>query len=328
MDAPAAGVIKLSTADVPMHERYGWLHEVIGREYVKVEVSPPGDDSLFNEMTIHPWEQLRLSAIRSSAITIERLPGEPYRPSQDAYFAVVLLSGRYALEQQGRLATLKPGDMTLYDAIRPHRIHCSQSFSKLIVSIPRTLLKDRMGGIEHCTALRIPGDEGLRAVASGFIRSVAGQAHRLQVQESRAVAGQALDLLTMAVSSVRPAGFALSRSRSTSLFLIKEFVERHLCEPDLNATTVAAGVGLSSRYVNDLLKAEDTSLMRYVWQRRLEKCREDLLDLRKSALSLTDIAYRRGFNDMAHFSRVFKQRYGCSPRAYRRQALSGLIPPQ
>ncbi|HYE36450.1 helix-turn-helix domain-containing protein [Methylocaldum sp.] len=319
MGTPTSPAVRLSTADVPQRERHGWLREVIGREYVKVEISPPADGCLFNEMTIYPWEDLRLSAIRSNAITIERLPGEPYRASQDAYFAVVLLSGQYSVEQQGREVFLKPGDMTLYDATRPHRIHCPRSFSKLIVSIPRAMLRDRIAGIEHCTALRIPGNEGIGAVASNFIRSSAGQAGRLNPHEFLALAEHSLDLLTLAMTSVRPADFNLSRSRSLSLYRVKAFIERHLSEPCLNAAMVANGVGLSSRYINDLFKDEGTSLMRHVWRRRLENCGKDLLDSAHNGHSLTEIAFRWGFNDLSHFSRAFKQRFGCSPREYRQR---------
>lgn len=311
--------LTLSTADVPRSERQGWLREVIGREYVKVEISPPADGALFNEMTIYPWEDLRLSAIRSNAIGIERLPGEPYRSDQDAYFAVVLLSGQYSLEQQGREVFLRPGDITLYDATRPHRIYCPRTFSKLIVSIPRTMLRDRIAGIEHCTARRIPGKDGIGAVASMFLRGSASQAGRLNPHEFSALAEQSLGLLTLAINSVRPANFHLSRSRSLSLYRVKAFVERHLSDPGLNVESVASGVGLSARYINDLFKDEETSLMRHVWRRRLENCAKNLLDSAHVGHSLSEIALRWGFNDLSHFSRAFKQRFGCSPREYRQR---------
>nr|WP_269147708.1 AraC family transcriptional regulator [Methylophaga nitratireducenticrescens] len=32
---------------------------------------------------------------------------------------------------------------------------------------------------------------------------------------------------------------------------------------------------------------------------------------------MTQIAMQYGFNNMSHFSRIFKKYYGCSPRAYR-----------
>jgi AraC-like DNA-binding protein len=35
---------------------------------------------------------------------------------------------------------------------------------------------------------------------------------------------------------------------------------------------------------------------------------------------VTDIAFSWGFNDAAHFSRAFRARFGCSPRALRAQA--------
>lgn len=311
--------IKLSTADRPARERHEWLREVIGREYANVEVTPPADGSLFNEMTIYPWQALRLSAIRSSAICLERLPREPHLISHDAYFAVVLLSGGYQLEQNGKAVFLQPGDLTLYDATLPHRIHCPQNFSKLIVSIPRPLLRDRIAGIEHCTALRIPGNQGIGAVAANLLRTSASQTGHLHAQQFSALADHALDLLTLALASVRPANFNLSRSRAIALNRIKDFIDRHLADPAMDTAMVAFGAGLSSRYINDLFKDEDTSLMRYIWQRRLENCRKDLLDPIHTGHRLSDIAFRWGFNDLSHFSRAFKQRFGCSPKAYRQQ---------
>lgn len=260
-----------------------------------------------------------MPVIRSSAIAIERLAGEPYQASQDAYFAVILLSGRYALEQQGREVFLKPGDITFYDATRPHRIHCPGSFSKLIVSIPRMTLRDRIAGMEHCTALPISGRQGIGAVASQFIRATADQSCRLRDAEFRGLADHWLDLLALAVRPVRPQNFHLSRSRTLSLHRVKGFVEYHLADSQLDAATVASGVGLSSRYVNELFQAEGTSLMRHVWRRRLEQCRRDLMDPVRSDCSLSEIAFRWGFNDLSHFSRAFKQRFGCSPNDYRQR---------
>ncbi len=87
---------------------------------------------------------------------------------------------------------------------------------------------------------------------------------------------------------------------------------------------VAAGVGLSPRYINDLFRDEGTSLMRHVWRRRLENCRKDLANPAHAGQRLTEIAFHWGFNDLSHFSRAFRQRFGCSPREYRRQMLAPL----
>lgn len=312
--------VMLSTAEIPVHARRDWLREVIGREYANVDITLPADGGLFNEITIFPWEALRLSVIRSSAIGIERLPREPLHISQDAYFAVLLLSGDCLLEQGGREVFLQPGDMALYDATRPHRIHCPRNLTQLIVSIPRAVMRDRIAGVEHCTALRIPGGEGVGAVTSSFIRSAASQAGTIEAGAFSTLSEHALDLLTLALAAVRPQDFNLSRSRSLSLHRVKDFVERHLADPMLDTAMVAAGTGLSSRYINDLFSDDDTSLMRHVWQRRLEHCRKDMLDPVQRGRRISEIALRWGFNDLSHFSRAFRQRFGCSPRALKESA--------
>jgi AraC family transcriptional regulator, positive regulator of tynA and feaB len=311
----------LSTDELPAGQRQEWLREVIGREYANVEITPPTDERLFNEMTIHPWGNLRLSSIRSNAITIERLPREPDKISQDAYFAVVLLSGDYSLKQDGREVVLRPGDMTIYDATRPHRIFCPGHFSKLILSVPRSGLKERIVGVEHCSALHIPGDHGAGAVTAAFLTSCAKQAGGLSAAQIAGLSENCLDLLAMALSAARPAAAAASRGRVAALTRIKNFVERNLADPNLDASTIAAGVGMSTRYVNDILSDEDVSLMRYVLGRRLEKCQRDLTSPASAGIQITDIAFRWGFNDLSHFSRSFKEKFGCSPREYKKVTL-------
>ena len=138
---PDRAGLKFSTNAIPPRERYEWLREVICREYTHVEITSPVHGNLSQDMVIYPWGNLQLSIIQSSAISLQRLPTEPHLNSQDAYFVVTLLSGDYRLEQNGREVLLQPGDMTIYDATRPHRVHCHGEFSKLIISsIPRTML--------------------------------------------------------------------------------------------------------------------------------------------------------------------------------------------
>lgn len=44
--------------------------------------------------------------------------------------------------------------------------------------------------------------------------------------------------------------------------------------------------------------------------------------LRNSKMNVTEIAFESGFEDVSHFSRVFKERFGTSPVAYRESLLS------
>lgn len=312
---------RLSTADIQPWHRRAWLREVIGREYADVEITPSASAPLFNEMTLYPWQSLQLSVIHSNSLTIERGSREVSHPALDNYLAVVLLKGRYALQQQGREVFLKPGDMTLYDATQPHHIHCPDAFSKLIISIPRTLLHQHSPIAGSLTAMRLEGQRGMGAVLSPLIRNLTNRMHQLSKQSFNASANSVLELLGLALGDLALQPSNLSRSRALSLLKVKQWVASHLYDSELNSHKVAAETGLSSRYINQLFAEESNSLMRYVWQQRLAHSAQGLRRLEWQHRSISEIALANGFNDFSHFSRIFKQQFGLSPRGYRQKQL-------
>ena len=62
--------------------------------------------------------------------------------------------------------------------------------------------------------------------------------------------------------------------------------------------------------------------MKWVWRERLERCSRDLVAPVLQARSIGEIAYSWGFSDVAHLSRVFRQRFGMPPRDWRKRALT------
>ncbi len=304
----------LSTEHAPPNRRRDWLREVIGREYARVDVRPLPAQRLFNEMTIYGGKDVRLSSIRSNAISIEK-PERPSLPdSHDVYLAAVLLSGEYFLEQDGRQVSLKPGEMTVYDATRPHKIYCPGKFSKLIVSLPRAATRAFSPEVDRCAALRVAGAAGVGAMAVSYIRSFAAHAGELTGESFDAMASHCADLI--ALSLLEPSEHRrIDRGRQATLRRVKRFIESRLGDPRLDPAMAAQTLGLSSRYLNSLFEAEGLSLMRYVWARRLENCRRDLCA--DACAPIGELAYRWGFNDLSHFSRAFRRRFGQSAREMR-----------
>lgn len=311
---------RFSTEDIRPWHRKAWLCEVIGREYAEVEITPPSTVPLLNDMTLYPWQSLQLSVIHSNSLTIQRGSRTISHAGLDNYFAVVLLNGRYALQQQGREVFLRAGDMTLYDATQPHRIHCPEAFSKLIVSIPRPLLHQTLPTAGQHIATLIDGQQGLGAVLAALIRTLAGQVHHLAPQHFDASADTALALLGLTLQALADPGATHSRSRALSLLQVKQWLADHWHDSALDSDRIAAATGYSSRYINQLFADEHTSLMRYVWQQRLQHSAERLSRPDWQPCSISEIAVASGFNDFSHFSRAFKQQFGLSPRDYRQQA--------
>jgi len=88
---------------------------------------------------------------------------------------------------------------------------------------------------------------------------------------------------------------------------------------DLSPEMIARGVGLSPRRVHELFGSEETSLMRWICQERLRRCRDELAAPALRNRSVAEIAFSWGFTSQAHFSRAFRAHTGISPRDFRRQ---------
>lgn len=290
---------------------------MVCRRFAEVELTSRLGANFWGVMVGHRWGEMRITDVHANAQSVQRRLSVARCEEQDSYFAVLLLAGTELVEQDGRETVLHPGDMTVYDATRPHRLIFSSDFRKLILNIPRYALRERVAGMERFTTLRIPARQGVAAVTSEFLKSFANNAAHLSTSETAGLAKQALDLLALTIASVRPEDSCFSRTRSMSLCRVKAFVEQHLTDPALSAGAVSRGVGLSSRYTNKLFEDEDSSLMRYVWKRRLACCRNDLRDPAYAHRRLSEIAMRWGFNDLSHFSRAFRQQFGLSPRNFR-----------
>jgi AraC-like DNA-binding protein len=98
---------------------------------------------------------------------------------------------------------------------------------------------------------------------------------------------------------------------------VRAFIEARLPAPDLSPATVAAAHHISVRYLHRLFDDETHSVAGWIRQRRLERCRANLLDPSLAGRSVAGIAARWGFTNAAHFSRLFRDAYGLPPGEYR-----------
>ena len=102
---------------------------------------------------------------------------------------------------------------------------------------------------------------------------------------------------------------------------VKSYILHHLDDPNLSPGAIAKAHRVSVRHLHRLFRATGASLGDWVRQSRLAHCAADLRDGARQGESLTEIAFRWGFSDSAHFSRTFRAQYGQSPRAYRADRL-------
>ncbi|MBB5958104.1 AraC-like DNA-binding protein [Saccharothrix tamanrassetensis] len=104
------------------------------------------------------------------------------------------------------------------------------------------------------------------------------------------------------------------------LHRIQAFIDARLADPELTPERVAAAHHVSTRQLYRLFESEGTTVARWIRDRRLERCRRDLIADR---VGVGVVGARWGMPDSSYFSRVFRQTYGCAPREYRRAGRVG-----
>jgi len=85
---------------------------------------------------------------------------------------------------------------------------------------------------------------------------------------------------------------------------------------ELDLEAVVAGTGANRSKVNALLKAElGMTFTAYLNKLRLTEAGRLLAE--HNGATISEIAYSVGYGNVPYFNRLFKEEYGCAPKAYR-----------
>ena len=97
---------------------------------------------------------------------------------------------------------------------------------------------------------------------------------------------------------------------------VLKFIATNYTNPGLDLESVVAGTGANRNKVNDLLKTElGMTFTGYVNKLRLTEAARLLTE--KSTATVAEIAYSVGYANVSYFNRLFKEEYGCTPKAFR-----------
>jgi AraC family transcriptional activator of tynA and feaB len=307
-----------STAGVSAPEKFDFWHDVVSRNLVDLDyslVDRTPFDAMFSGTAV---DAINVSTIKATAHRVSRSPASISRLSAEALVFNFVLSGRMTAGQDGRTATIGVGEGLVCDARRAYSLHFDQPFEIACVRLPHQALSHEVAGLQRITATNFNATTQLCPLVFSYLSELLQRASAISDTNSRRISNSFIELTAAMLSEATQASPApISDYRNLALIRIKDFVERNLGDFDLDPTTVAAALKISPRYINQLLKAEGTSLSRYIWRRRLEMAASDLQNGGLDSLSISTIALNNGFNDLSHFSKAFRERFGQSPRDYR-----------
>ncbi len=310
--------IQFTTDDSRGHRRLALWQDIVCDVFVGLDCKSDLGSAFRGSVTQAALGKAVCSDVCSDRQHVFRTPSRIARSDQDYVLIALGNRGDGGVVQDGRETVIHPGQFALYDTTRPYELKFNDSFTQTIFKVPREMLQRRLGGTEMLTAISFGADAPLERLACDFIFRLCQSADRLAPDHADALSEQAVDLLAMALSErLGKTPLPSSTHRSALLYRLKAHIRAHLADPDLALAQAAAALGISPRYVNDLLADEDISFQRYVLGERLAQCRRDLASPVLAHRHVSEIAFAWGFNDLSHFGRVFREHFGMSPRDFR-----------
>ena len=265
---------------------------------------------------------LTLAEVYSDAQLVRHSRAHVARTRSSLFFLHLQMEGESTNRQDGREAHLRAGDFTLCDSTRHYEIAFGGANRMLVLGIPDAILRRHIACPECLVAIPMAGGTGVCALLSRFLRNYWFEFQKSMDQSVAARINVAiLDLVAAAYADLPQSRSDRSSLATAHRIRIINYIEAHLNDPELTPTRIADACKMTTRYLHHLFSDQDETVARYILRRRLEACSRALLSPSQRGRTVTAIAFDYGFNSPTHFGRVFRAKYGATPREYRREKI-------
>jgi len=286
-----------------------------------IEVTVFDTDSFAARWTSHGIGQLRLLHLHAPAQRVVHT-GQDGSAGRAAPSIQLVYSRRGALKTMmgGKRFTVEPGQFVLLDNTRFYQMEMETEHEAADLMMPQSWLERHLPDPGALLARPIDARSGWGAPLGGLLETMLDGLDNAPLPRSL-IAEQVGSLLTLATGSYEnltsEGGASQTRHRGQLAREILRRIEIDFADPECSPETVAKACGISRRYLQTLLAGSGTSFVRELNATRLDRATDLLHDPRTAALSIAEIAFRCGFLDAGYFTRLFRKRFGITPRAWR-----------
>ncbi|WDD93619.1 AraC family transcriptional regulator [Burkholderia sp. FERM BP-3421] len=314
---------RFSTRDYPSGQRFeSWAEHNRLRELTMCDES---DDGFAFDQADVPFGQMllgfrRFASSAAAAPSSYRFVRTTTLIRQDGFdFFYLLLNCndtvRYEIDGQGR--EQPHSCLALLDMSKPFSATVPEGES-LILTVPRSMIP---------VSASVLHGRILNCHASLLLMSQLQLAARyLPVLRAEQIAHIAQGVLNLLHAVFTPGADVAEQSPYGAEHLqherAKQYIEANLDSPDLKVEQICREVGLSRSALYRLFAPMD-GVATYIRRRRLIKIRGHLLAHQASHRTISELAYRYGFNSPTQFCRAYKQYFGYTPRESRSLGLGG-----
>jgi AraC-like DNA-binding protein len=191
------------------------------------------------------------------------------------------------------------------------------SSRSLNLHLPRLTVEAAVGDKAKYLHGNVLSPEGLSPMLHAQLLSLANIAPRLDTT-ARAAALDATVELAASVLRCELGARIEDEANNAGLFVAAQtFIRRHLTSRHLNPEVIARQLHCSRAHLYRVFAARGETVANHVRELRLQRAYDMLTHSNAPKEQIGDIAYRCGFEDPVHFTRLFRERFGITPSTLR-----------
>jgi AraC-like DNA-binding protein len=307
-----------STDDTQSRERFSYWRDAVCRAVfnISIEAAP---ERFSARITSRSSGALRFATSASSPYQVVRTRRDIDAAPADHYSVFAQVRGLSVIHQGDDAFAFRPNDICISDGRQPFHCDMPDDGYRAFAVIPRAMIDRRAPWLARHPLHRLDAASSFVDLARRHIMELTTGAAKSDAASS-ILTDNLCNLLALASTS----DVELDRLQpELQIEALLAYCRQNLHDADLTPQRAADHVRVSVRTLHSRFKLIGKSFGRWVLDNRLDACRNALRDGNQNALSISEIAFRWGFNDLSHFNKAFRARFGCSPRECRDEAQSG-----
>jgi AraC-like DNA-binding protein len=239
----------------------------------------------------------------------------------DSIGLIVCSSSRSQMSQRGREIELRAGDAVAILHSDPATITYVEGL-QFGLAVPRDALTERVANVDTLAMRPISHRAEALRLLMAYLKSAFNENALAAPKLCDAVLTHIHDLVALAIGECAPLGESSeSAAVAARHSAVLDYIAAHFQDPELSLNLVARCQGISTRYLQRLMASSGTSFTDRLNELRLQRAFELLTESQTSTQRISDIALEVGFSDVSHFNRLFRARFGDSPRGVRSGSL-------
>jgi AraC-like DNA-binding protein len=290
--------------------------EQYARRYLRVDFEPlPGPAFRASVKPILPELRIVRAALSPGLLFRDE---DLLRDEDDRIGFVVAQSGKLTARHLGREVQLAPGDATMMLMSATGGVWWRESSVLFDMLIPPTEWEARGARFEDVLMQRLWGKSDFMQLLRSYIRSLERSGLTTFGDNHTIVRRHVIDLVVLTASRHGSVGEStLSAVVAAHTHTIFDYLATHFSDPELSLSKVARRLQISTRYLQRMLEISGTTFTAHVTELRLNHAFALLTAQGKSDVRICDVALQAGFSDISHFNRLFRSRFGDTPKGVR-----------